>query len=114
MACKYCIERGKTWNGDDPICAFDDKGNFVKENWNCATLSIIREYAVENNLDIYDSDNRALMISNGDGLFLGLFWYKRRGKVDKLFNINSSYSDFRLCDSIIKNIKKNKRYQNIK
>ena len=43
MTCKACMKRGKTWQGDDPRCAFDKYGNFTQDNWNCATINKLRE-----------------------------------------------------------------------
>ena len=43
MTCKACMKRGKTWQGDDPRCAFDERGNFTQDNWNCATINKLRE-----------------------------------------------------------------------
>jgi hypothetical protein len=46
MACKLCNERGKTWNGDDPVCAFEN-GVFSNDNWNCATMNKLRNISEE-------------------------------------------------------------------
>ena len=42
MTCKRCLERGKTWKGSDPKCAFES-GVFSSNNWSCATALAIRE-----------------------------------------------------------------------
>lgn len=44
MPCKLCDERGKTWEGSDPVCAFPGDV-FVSRNWNCATMNKLRELA---------------------------------------------------------------------
>jgi len=41
--CPRCQERVKDWEGDDPKCGFDENGNFLENNWNCATLNALRE-----------------------------------------------------------------------
>jgi len=38
----------KDWEGDDPKCGFDENGNFLEHNWNCATLNALRERAEKN------------------------------------------------------------------
>lgn len=40
MTCKMCRERGKTWQGSDPVCAFDGK---FEDNWMCATALAVRD-----------------------------------------------------------------------
>lgn len=45
--CRHCRERGKTWDGDDPKCAFPDEGSFEARNWNCAALNIVRKISHE-------------------------------------------------------------------
>jgi len=44
MACRLCEQRGKTWEGSDPKCAFESYG-FSHDNWNCATMNRLREIA---------------------------------------------------------------------
>jgi hypothetical protein len=43
--CPACRGRGKTWEGSDPRCGFNLAGNFVSDNWNCATLNALRDHA---------------------------------------------------------------------
>ena len=93
--CKLCETRGKTWKGDDPICAFDEHGNLKKDNWNCATLSAIRKYAYSRDYDEFyrdglrisyhccSNDEDGLMISY-DGMFVFMQWYKSRGRVEHI------------------------------
>jgi hypothetical protein len=45
MPCKLCRERGKTWNGDDPRCAFAFDGRFNRDNWACETMFELRRIA---------------------------------------------------------------------
>ena len=104
--CKECGKRGKTWEGSDPVCAFDFEGKF-QDNWNCATLNIIREN-VEHMDDVYHSFDERLAVLPYDGLFLLLGWYKNRGRVDA-FMIHNKYgeyldmTDLEICEKIIAN-----------
>lgn len=34
-----CRHGKRDWMGSDPICAFDSKGTFLSENWNCRLLN---------------------------------------------------------------------------
>lgn len=81
MACKRCEKRGKTWEGDDPKCAFDEEGWFHPNNWNCASMGALRLWADENNKITYSDDNSCAVLPF-DGYFIVLAWYKRRGKTD--------------------------------
>jgi len=36
-----CRHGKRMWSGSDPICAFDFKGNFMSENWNCRLLNSV-------------------------------------------------------------------------
>lgn len=83
--CKLCRQRGKTWNGDDPKCAF--VGEFA-DNWNCATLNAIRD--IPNGVDYQYCDDRkyATIKTDGiDGLGLALWvaWYKSRGNTEAMW-----------------------------
>ncbi|MBS2764183.1 hypothetical protein [Bacillus licheniformis] len=92
MACRLCKERGKTWEGDDPVCAFE-KGVFSPENWNCATMSKLRRLSEGlGNSDRDDdscgsigyvplSDNYAPATYEGYGGYIVMMWYKERGRV---------------------------------
>jgi hypothetical protein len=80
--CPRCIERGQTWNGDPPRCGFDENGNFIENNWNCATLNALRELAEENAV-FSDSHQQSISVIQkydvGHGI---LSWYKSRGRTD--------------------------------
>jgi hypothetical protein len=91
MPCRLCVERGKTWSGDDPICAFET-GVFSPDNWNCATLNRLREIAEELGTTMRD-DNSCGSIGyvpmdadytpNDFGTYGGyivMMWYKNRGR----------------------------------
>lgn len=93
MACRLCKERGKTWEGSDPVCAFEN-GVFSPKNWNCATMSKLRRLSEGlGNSDRDDdscgsigyvplSDNYAPATYEGYGGYIVMMWYKERGRVD--------------------------------
>lgn len=93
MVCKYCKERVKDWEGQDPICGFNEIGDFNKDNWNCAMLNKLRDIAEVENFVTYNSanENRTATIPHDNG-FLIASWYKDRGKTDLIFNINNANS----------------------
>lgn len=82
MKCKLCQERGKTWQGDDPKCAFPE-GIFDESNWNCATMNKLRNLAERyGNYEWQEDMNIASLKLNTDD-YLGwvvLTWYKSRGR----------------------------------
>ena len=97
MKCKLCTERGKTWNGDDPKCAFD--GAFA-DNWNCATLNALRDICYEGQNPMpgvdyqYCEDQKYATVKIDGiedrrgcriGLALWVSWYKSRGKTDAVW-----------------------------
>jgi hypothetical protein len=93
--CPRCKERGKTWQGSDPKCAFPE-GVFVDDNWNCATANALRDIA-EIALDdparkdvfaLWDSDENLGAFCAG-GFFVVLSWYKRRGQTGKILKLES-------------------------
>jgi hypothetical protein len=101
LMCKLCKERGKTWRGDDPKCAFNRNKTLRKDldNWNCALLGGIREIA--NSLETDEFQNKGLRISyhwgseeeNGlmvsyEGVFLFMQWYKSRGRTSHVVILN--------------------------
>ena len=91
-----CEERGQTWEGSAPTCAFD--GEF-KDNWNCATLNAIREICYEasklpDGVDYYycEDDKYATIYIDNIGLHgkwigycLWVQWYKNRGGTDQMW-----------------------------
>ncbi|KMM63429.1 hypothetical protein ACH95_00955 [Bacillus glycinifermentans] len=92
MVCRLCKERGKTWEGSDPVCAFEN-GVFSPKNWNCATMSKLRRLSEGlGNSDRDDdscgsigyvplSDNYAPATYEGYGGYIVMMWYKERGRV---------------------------------
>jgi len=95
MPCKMCLERGKTWTGDDPKCYFDNLPNHV--NWRCATLDAIRRIPrIPSLVQIQHQENEQTFgtIYTGDiqdekgyplGTCLYIEWYKDRGRVEGLW-----------------------------
>jgi hypothetical protein len=106
MKCKACEERVKDWSGSDPVCGFET-GVFSVENWNCATISKIREicyhastcrdklfpgidfqqcgdqnYVTFNIHQLYD-DNSFLDVLTP--LALWVSWYKNRGRTEAMW-----------------------------
>jgi len=60
-----------------PKCAFDDKGNFQKDNWNCRTMMKLRELTDYHGWNDDESINVVLM---PNGRYLVMTYYKGRGK----------------------------------
>ncbi|WP_232696119.1 hypothetical protein [Brevibacillus daliensis] len=89
MPCPLCIERGKTWNGDDPRCAFET-AVFSPNNWNCATMNRLRQIARDINIS-YRDDQAASSLGavpfEGDDYsgYVVMTWYKDRGNTGNAF-----------------------------
>lgn len=96
MVCKACKKRGKTWQGDDPRCAFE-AGKFDGDNWSCATADLIRDVCYEgqdlpNGVDYqYCEDQKYVTvkvdhIEGLDGaLALWVSWHKQRCITDAMW-----------------------------
>lgn len=80
MTCMACIERGKTWRGDDPCCAFE-RGRFSRDNWNCGTMNNLRE-AIKSTGDIKIIEDQSYALIANSGGVLYVTWYKNRGATD--------------------------------
>lgn len=96
--CKICDLRGKTWNGSDPVCAFDNKGMLkknLKDNWNCATLGILRSISYDKDRVIFSDDENSSILDH-EGNFIFLKWYKSRGRTDYIKIINENID----CDNL--------------
>jgi hypothetical protein len=77
--CKACEDRGQTWNGDSPSCAFDERGVFTSDNWNCATMNKLRALAEDRS--VWNEDQYCSIIPFKDeGTYIVLSWYKHRGR----------------------------------
>ena len=83
--CLRCEERGKTWEGSDPRCAFPGRGLFVSDNWNCATMGLLRSLVEGFDDEVFSDDHYAGFLSIPGGAWLLLQWYKRRGRTDQLY-----------------------------
>jgi hypothetical protein len=84
MKCGMCKKRSKTWNGDDPKCAFEN-GVFSPNNWNCATMNELRNIAEEIEMSHrYDltvgSFGTVPWECNRSKGIVFMTWYKERGK----------------------------------
>ena len=97
MTCSMCQKWGKTWQGNEPICYFDDP----KGNWNCATLGAIRDICYEGQAELpegvhyeYCDDEKFATINIHDieddkGRYIGrclyVAWYKNRGATEAIW-----------------------------
>src|ERR1017187_10290993 len=63
--CRMCQERGKTWEGGDPKCAFPE-GVFALDNWNCATANALRLLMGE----VHTGDESDSAVPEGDRFFV--------------------------------------------
>lgn len=94
MTCKACEERGKTWNGSNPTCAFE-KNVFSPDNFMCATANLMREVAqLEGFTDINhvwtDDENYSTINVNeikgvDNAMTLWVSWYKSRGRTQAMW-----------------------------
>lgn len=96
MACKRCEQRGKTWNGSDPKCAFPDGHRFNSENWNCATMNALREIGEEFFEHRDDSQNGSICIvpvpeHDEHAGYLVLTYYKNRGCTGMVTRVCEDY-----------------------
>lgn len=99
MKCKLCTERGQTWSGSPPVCAFES-GQFSSKNWNCATCIAIRARMEDcDAVKWVSGDQRYGTLPLGDEfneyfddfvVCVWATWYKSRGKTDVLFFLTDS------------------------
>lgn len=97
MTCLACQQRGKTWNGGAPECAFPNGGEFDPTNWNCATANAIRNLCGQDDPNQHadyrycdDQNYSTLMVDeidipSGDALALWVSWYKHRGRTEAMW-----------------------------
>lgn len=96
VKCAACQERGQTWNGSAPRCAFD--GRPFSDNWNCATVNLIRDLVYEgqelpHGVDYqYCEDMKYATVKidhielpSGPAMALWVAWYKSRGSTDSIW-----------------------------
>lgn len=96
MACPACIKRGKTWKGDDPVCAFETTR--FEDNYQCATLNKIREVCELEHESIHLTRTESQQwyatinldqineIEREVCLYVG--WYKSRGRTETMWMIS--------------------------
>lgn len=77
--CPRCAARVKDWKGDDLKCGFDEHGNFLKDNWNCATLNELRR---QEHLMVGCDGHRVLVLERPDVGHGIITWYKNRASVE--------------------------------
>lgn len=103
--CERCKNRGKTWTGSDPQCAFPNGKEFKSDNWNCATANAIRDriniWAPEHPLCFTTAcdDERFATIDiyeTGIGRALYIAWYKSRGRTDAMWVLDADEEPRRL------------------
>ena len=112
--CRYCKSTPKSWNGDDRNCAFKD-GVFLQDNWNCASMNLLRNIAENKELRQYGDDISCAMlrvpevrISDEEWLndgFCILSWYKSRGKTSNAIFVSDEVEQplaFEQVEAIIK------------
>lgn len=100
--CPACLLRGKTWTGGDPKCAFYASGQFVADNWNCASLGYLRVEDVRLFQYRNDFQGTVCLTSLGDeeGVAM-LSFYKERGRVPQVWFVRDEvmrplvYSDLK-------------------
>ena len=102
--CPRCKERGQTWIGDPPICGFDKDGNFLKSNWNCATLNALRQNLETN---VQCNDYNVGVLSRTDVGFGILTWYKNRGRTDSFTDQHHRAGTLHLAQLLLGDIEPN-------
>jgi len=84
VACRRCRERGKDWEGGDPVCGFDQGGLFSASNWMCATLCDLRERIEASGQVSWCNDTYfgtvGFEFEDEDFGFLTMAWYKHHGE----------------------------------
>jgi hypothetical protein len=88
--CPACKSRPKDWEGSNPKCGFLE-GVFSTENWNCATLNVLRDAIEDRNSREYCGDQSCVTLPLSDcGEFLVVTWYKNRGCTEGCFVIDGA------------------------
>lgn len=111
--CKLCKQIPQPTDYLSPrLCAFDRRGNFTRENWNCETANALRQACGEDlgskgseeSLYVRRSDQSYAAIyippnpedvPDGDmvgpfrgGGFIAMSWYKSHGQVDAMIRVD--------------------------
>lgn len=103
--CRMCLERGKTWTGDDPCCAFNEFGAFSSDNWNCATMNALRQRSRDLGTHFRD-DNAAGSIgyvpyeTDDDQGYIVMTWYKDRGNTQLAWRTSSEPVTYNLTEEV--------------
>lgn len=109
--CPRCTERGKTWNGDDPVCGFHEDGSLNENNWNCATLNALREMGEPNRVWCDDSNMTIVQrFDVGHGI---LSWYKDRGRTDDFRDGSFKQGTLRLAQELLGDLEPYSDWENI-
>lgn len=92
MKCRHGGKIGENWA--DRECAFDEQGEFLKDNWNCALMNELR---IEDEVDgkiyyehMYSDDQHCLVFPFGNGKFALISFYKSRGKTEGFWVMEES------------------------
>lgn len=101
-ACTHSVEmEGRT-------CAFDcDGGTFVSDNWNCASIDLIRRAVESEKLTVVNNEDEnicCIPIEYQDYIFLVVQWYKCRGRTAGLFLIDDQGLAFAPTEADVKKI----------
>ncbi len=121
--CSLCEERGKNWQGDNPVCAFTKTGKFQSENWRCATMDALRflieHVSTSDGWRGYSEDAGSLATlrvpfqkkqntpeeeevdvtaayERSGGFYLLLTWYKDRGRVSQALTLRAAETTLRV------------------
>jgi hypothetical protein len=107
MACKECVKRGKTWNGSDPVCGFENN-KFSSDNWNCASMNQLRDLADASK--VYNDDQYCTIIPIPESCdFIVLYWYKSRGRTENAIVITDCGTEpltINIVEDVLKAYKK--------
>ena len=97
--CLSCRDRGKSWAGSDPVCAFDLSESF-NDNYACATLLELRELLHKpNDLikgSVFEGQHSVLVdlmfteFPNRHVVGLYISWYKRRGSTEQIWLLSDN------------------------
>lgn len=87
--CPLCQHRGKTWEGGDPECAFQQPMFSPENNWRCATIGVLRDLitwygnttvsSVETWVGVLPFES----VIDGMDRFIVLVGYKNRGAIER-------------------------------
>lgn len=101
--CKLCVSTPKSWKGDDRKCAFLT-GTFSGDNWNCATMGVLRNEA--HDIAVYCGETRVAVVpveidDEGERVtHIVLSWYKNRGATTDARIVGEGERFFTLSEEI--------------